>query len=57
MQMLRLAAKESDLADVQTYAVDVVRAKAPCVNFALHHLTDPAVNVECQLLRSQVLEL
>jgi hypothetical protein len=52
--MLRLAAKASDLADVQAYAVDVVRSKTPCVDFALHHLTDPAVNVECELLRSQV---
>eukprot|EP00611_Tribonema_gayanum_P001089 TRINITY_DN10824_c0_g1_i1.p1 TRINITY_DN10824_c0_g1~~TRINITY_DN10824_c0_g1_i1.p1 ORF type:complete len:230 (+),score=60.96 TRINITY_DN10824_c0_g1_i1:89-691(+) len=55
--MMRLAAKDADMADMQSYVVDLAVSKTPSVDFTRQHFTDPAVNVEFQLMRSQLVEM
>jgi WTAP/Mum2p family len=57
VQMMRLAAKEADLGDMQTYVLDLAVGKTPSVDFTRQHFTDPAVNVEFHLMRTQLVEM
>ncbi|CAN0428381.1 unnamed protein product, partial [Ectocarpus sp. 8 AP-2014] len=55
--MARLSAKEQEVYEVQASARDLYRARRPVTDFARQVYTDPAINVEFQLLTAQLAEM
>ncbi|CAM9397108.1 unnamed protein product [Sphacelaria rigidula] len=55
--MARLAAKEQEVYEVQACARDLYRARRPVTDFARQVYTDPAINVEFQLMTAQLGEM
>jgi hypothetical protein len=53
--MQRLAAKEAEVAELQSYAFDLYRMKQPAADFSMHHLTDPVIAVEFQLMKAHLM--
>ena len=54
-QMVRLASKDADISDLQTFAVDAAHSHASSTRVA--PLSDAIVSVECELLRTQCAQL
>ncbi|CAM9760499.1 unnamed protein product [Hapterophycus canaliculatus] len=55
--MARLSAKEQEVYEIQASARDLYRARRPATDFARQVYTDPAINVEFQLLTAQLAEM
>ena len=48
------AVKDAEISELEDYAFDLYRLRQSAASFSSHHLTDPVVAVEFQLMRAHL---